>query len=285
MSKFIPKIHKYEATIGNFFVNAFLVETSNSVIAIDSTLAIPSTNDLIEIIRSKIKKKLSGILITHGHPDHYTGISELVREFGDIPVLSTQGAINQCMERDKEEGGYLGSDQAFGALYPKKRLFPNQVVKDKETYTFDNVSFTIDHLGACESDDDSMWSMQIENTNHVFSGDIIYNYMHTFFRDGHVKNWLVQIDKCINHFDCQTVFHTGHGEDMGIEMFYWKRAYIQAFLRILKELLGDKPVLSDKEKQILFTRMQTFLPNDKLMFLLGWQFDDMIMMLRKDQVI
>lgn len=285
MIEFKPIIHSYEATIGNFFVNAFLIETSNGVIAIDSTLAIPSTNDLRDVIQNKIKKKLKGVLLTHGHPDHYTGIGELIKGFGDIPVIATQGALNQCLARDEEESGYLGSDQAFGALYPKERVFPNKLVKSGENITIDNITFTIDNLGACESDDDSIWSMNIENTLHVFSGDIVYNHMHTFFRDGHVSNWLKQLDYCISKFDTKTVFHSGHGEDMGIEMFYWKRGYIHAFLRKLKDLLEDKPTLTNEEQQQLFDTLKSYLPNDKLLFLTGWQFDDMVLALKKDGVL
>lgn len=285
MSDFIPKINKYEATIGGFLVNAFLIETANSVVAVDATLAIPSTNDLREIIQNKIRKKLIAVLITHGHPDHYTGVSELIKGYGDIPVLATRGAINQCRARDEEESGYLGSDQAFGPLYPKTRVFPNKEVKSGEAFNFDGVSFSVENLGGCESDDDSLWSMQIENKLHVFSGDIVYNHMHTFFRDGHVSNWLNQLDYCISKFDHNTVFHTGHGEDMGLEMFYWKKGYIHAFLRILKGLLGDKETLTTEEQQVLFSKLKSYLPNDKLLFLTGWQFDDMIRFLRKDGVL
>lgn len=285
MLDFKPKIHKYEATIGNFFVNAFLIESENGVIAVDSTLAIPSTNDLREIIQNKIKKDLIGVLLTHGHPDHYTGVAELIKGYGDIPVIATQGALNQCLARDEEESGYLGSDQAFGALYPKERVFPNQLVKSGDTISLDGLSFTIENLGACESDDDSLWSMTIDNLLHVFSGDIVYNQMHTFFRDGHVSNWLKQLDYCISKFDTNTIFHAGHGEEMGIEMLYWKRGYIQAFLRKLKDLLGNKPTLSPDEQQLLFNTLKSYLPNDKLLFLTGWQFDDMVTALKKDGVL
>jgi len=282
MNNFIPKIYRYEATTGGFLVNAFLVETANSVIAVDATLSIQSTNDLRSIIQDNIKKKLTAVLITHGHPDHYTGIAELVKGFGDIPVLATQGAIDQCKSRDEEESGFLGSDGAFGSLYPKQRMFPNKVAKSGETFSFDNTDFTIENLGACESDDDSMWSMQVDGQLHVFSGDIAYNQMHTFFRDGHASNWLKKIDYCINKFDHNTMFHTGHGEDMGIEVFYWEKGYINAFLRILKEMLGNKETLSSDEQMILFSKMKTYLPSDKLLFLTGWQFDDMVKFLRKD---
>lgn len=285
MKNFTPIIHRYEATVGNFFVNVFLVETENGVVAIDSALALSSVKAIRDMIQSHIKKNLKAVLLTHGHPDHYTGIGELIKGYGDIPVLATKGTIDQAMARDREESGYLGSDQAFGPEYPKERIFPNTVVKDGEIFTCDGVDFCLTDLGPCESDSDSMWSTNIGKQNHVFSGDIVYNHMHTFFRDGHTTNWLRQIDRCIQTYDHNTIFHTGHGKDMGIEIFYWQKGYIEAFVGILKSMLGNKETLTSKEKADLFLKMQAYLPNDKLLMLTTWQFEDMVKVLRKDGII
>jgi glyoxylase-like metal-dependent hydrolase (beta-lactamase superfamily II) len=285
MIDFIPKIHKYESTVGMFYVNAFLVESANSVVAIDATLANSSVADLRSMINDKIKKPLVGVLLTHGHPDHYTGVAELIKGFGDIPVIATEGTLAQAHSRDAEESGYLGSPNAFGQDYPAVRVFPNQIVKDGFKASFDDVEFTLEDLGPCESDDDTTWTINVDNVEHVFSGDIVYNYMHTFFRDGHSANWLKQLDYVQQKYNINTVFHGGHGADYGIETIYWQKSYNLAFLRLLKELVGEKPTLNTEEQQLLFTRMQQFLPNTNLLFLSGWQFDDMVNALRIDGIL
>jgi len=286
MSSVIPIVHRYEATFLAFYVNAFLVETQSAVVAIDAALAIPDVDNLRAMLKDKIKKPLRAILLTHGHPDHYTGASHLMRGFpGDIPIVATKGTLVQCMARDEEESGYLASEQLFGAAYPRERQFPDQLVENGVIVEYDDVKFRLEDLGPAESDDDCTWTIDIAGVEHVFSGDIVYNKYHPFFHDGHTSNWLKVIDNCIARYDHRTVFHPGHGDDMGIEAFYWKRGYIQAFVRLLQELLDGRPTLSSEEQQQLMERMTRYLPSDRLAWLTLWQFDETVRRMREDGIL
>jgi glyoxylase-like metal-dependent hydrolase (beta-lactamase superfamily II) len=280
----VPKVHRYQATLGDFFTNAWLVETAASVVAVDATLAIPSTDELRARLDA-IGKPLAAVLLTHGHPDHYTGIGELVRGRGGIPILATAGAIAQCQARDEEESGYLGSDQAFGAAYPKHRVFPDQVVDEGQVVTFDDVSFTVRRLGPAESDDDTLWVTDLGGIRTVFSGDIVYHGMHAFFRDGHTREWLAVLDTCLREFDERTVFHGGHGDSYGIEQLHWQRGYLTCFVDLLERTLAGRRTLPPPEQQRLLARMKNYLPTDDLIMLTGWQFDDMVTALRADGVL
>lgn len=126
---FVPKIHRYEATYGNFFVNVFLVELENSVVSIDSAIALSDVKNIRDILKNNIQKDLSAVLLTHGHPDHYTGAGELIKGYGDIPVIATEGTLQQCLSRDEEESGDLGSEEGFGSEYPQHRVFPKKLLK------------------------------------------------------------------------------------------------------------------------------------------------------------
>ena len=284
MAEFIPRVHRYRATLGGFLVNAWLVETATAVVAVDATLAVPSTDELRAQLDA-IGKPLRAVLLTHGHPDHYTGIGELIRGRGDLPVLATAGAIAQCHARDDEEAGFLGSDQAFGSAYPKERVMPNQVVADGETFTVDDLSFSVRDSGPGESDADSLWVTNIGGAPTVFSGDVVYHGMHSFFRDGHTREWLAALDRWLGEFDEATVFHGGHGDSFGLAALHWQRGYISAFVDLLGRMLAGRVTLPPEEQQLLMDRMHSYLPNDDLMMLVGWQFDDMVVALRANGVL
>lgn len=282
MEGFKPVIHRYEATVSDFFVNAFLIETENGVVAVDATLAISSSRALRSMIDDKIKKPLLAVLLTHGHPDHFTGLVELTRGL-DVPILATQGAIDFAMAEDKEKEPI--AIQIFGDEFPRKRMFPNKVVTDGETHTFDGVSFLLTDYGPGESDDDTAWSLDIDGVKHVFLGDMIHNHMHCFFRDGHALEWLKNLDRLLEEYDHTAILYTAHGEPCGIEIVYWHRAYLQAFIGILKSMLKGKDTLNDAEKNALVGKMQSFLPNDKTLFLLTYEMDKAIALLRKNGVV
>jgi len=279
---FTPVIHRFEATVADFFVNAFLVETANGVVAIDSTLAISSSSALRKKIDEEIRKPLLAVLLTHGHPDHYTGLVELTKGL-DVPILSTQAALDFAHSEDKTKEAIAIT--IFGDEYPRKRIFPNTIVKDGEEVTFDGVKFQVRDYGPGESDGDALWILDIGGVKHVFLGDIIHNHMHCFFRDGHALEWLVILDRLLGEFDHTAVLYTGHGDPCGTEIVHWHKAYIQAFLGSLKSMLGGRDSLTEEEKQKLVGRMQSFLPNDKTLFLLTYEFDETIKLLRERNVV
>ena len=54
-------------------VNAFIVELDHSIVIVDATLAISSATGLRQKAEA-IGKPIEAVLLTHGHPDHYTGL-------------------------------------------------------------------------------------------------------------------------------------------------------------------------------------------------------------------
>jgi glyoxylase-like metal-dependent hydrolase (beta-lactamase superfamily II) len=282
MNTFKPVIHRYQANTMNLFVNVFLVETKNNVVAIDSALCVSSCREIRTLIEEKIRKPLVALLLTHGHPDHYTGAGEITKGW-DVKIVSTQQAYEQMKSRDKLEGP--GMAAVFKEEYPDTRVFSNTIVKNGEILTFDDVTFTIEDLGPCESDNDSIWKMRIDNVDHIFTGDLIYNKMHSFIRDVHFNEWQAKLDLLMKRYDHTTVFHNGHGEDCGIEMIPWQKAYLNTVLAILKSMLQGKDHLSEEEVAVFVSTMKSFLPNDDLVFFLIFEIDKTIALMKERNLI
>jgi glyoxylase-like metal-dependent hydrolase (beta-lactamase superfamily II) len=282
MSDYKPVIHRY-TTPKYLTVSVFLVETENGVVLIDSATASSSSHEIRSIIDDTIKKPLLAILLTHGHPDHYVGAGEIARNL-NVPIVATQGTIDFTRYQDREKFDTL-IKRNYGDDVPPKRVFANQVVKDGDVLTFDNVEFQITDLGPCESDADSLWMITIDGIKHVFLGDIIYNHTHGYFRDGHALNWLKALDGLLGEFDHTAVFHPAHGQDCGTEMVYWQKAYIQVFLGTLSSLLRGRDYLDDDEKTLLVNKMKSFLPNEKLINLMKYELDETIKVLKEGKAV
>jgi phosphoribosyl 1,2-cyclic phosphodiesterase len=90
------KVHRFQASL--FPVNAYLVETPSSVIAIDATLGV-SDGRALGASAEALDKPLAGVIVTHSHPDHYGGIGPLLGGRA-VPVYAVEG-VDRIIRRDE----------------------------------------------------------------------------------------------------------------------------------------------------------------------------------------
>jgi glyoxylase-like metal-dependent hydrolase (beta-lactamase superfamily II) len=271
--RFTPRIHTHTATEMGLLVNVHLVETEHGVVVIDGAVACSSSQAVREMIERDIGKPLLGVLLTHGHPDHYMGVAEIIGD-RNVDFFALQGAIDQALERDAAESA--GMRRAFGDNFPKRRIFPNHVVKDGEGLVIDNVHFRIRDYASCESDCDGVWSIEGDNGQAVFCGDLIYNQMHLFMKDGHPVEWLRGLYRLRREFSRDACFYPAHGKRCGREGIYWAQAYIHMYLGILGDLLQGGDVLNAIQQQRLITALKSYLPSDNLIELAQFKLDETI---------
>ena len=92
-----------------------------------------------------LRKPLLAVLITHGHPDHYNGVGELIRGLDDVPIIATQG-VDEAMRRT-DDAKAVKWQPVFGDDWPARRTFPNRLVHDGDVLHFDGVSFEVREFG------------------------------------------------------------------------------------------------------------------------------------------
>lgn len=265
-----PKVHTYTGrfmVLPRDHVHAYIVELENAVVVVDATLALDSATELRQKADS-IGKPIKALLMTHGHPDHYTGLVK----FADVPRHASQGALDFAHREDEAKAavakGYLGDD------YPDHRIFPDQIVKDGDTVTVDGVTFTFTDLGPAESDSDGMWTFEKDGVTHAFVGDVVANHTHSFFRDGHAEEWLKALDRLERHFDDSAVLYIGHGETpVHKDLIPWMRGYIERFLKAVDSLPDKSEPVSREDQERVIAAMRDYLPSDATLFLLDYELD------------
>jgi glyoxylase-like metal-dependent hydrolase (beta-lactamase superfamily II) len=255
-------VHRYGAGPAGILVNAYLVETRNGVIAIDSTLTVSDSTALRQQLDA-IGKPLLAVLLSHGHPDHYNGVTALVAG-NDVPIVATAGVAQVIEQYDEAKEAQWS--EVFGDEWPAVRTFPNQIVADGDTVTFDGVGFTVTDLGAGESHSDSYWVM---DGKYAFIGDLVLHQVHAYVADGHTTEWLENLDRVEAALADVAVVYPGHGEPGGLDMIAWQRAYLEHYRAAVEELAAGQPTLTDEAKAELVQRMKAFLPTDALEFLIG----------------
>lgn len=255
-----PSVLREEARA--FPVNAYLVETPNGIVAVDSLLTVSDARAL----RSRLDergKPLLAVLVTHAHPDHYAGLTELVAG-DDVPILATRGVVDVIRRDDSVKDAILGP--MFGDEWPRERTFPNRTVEDGETVTFDDVRFRVVDLGPGESPHDSIWILDGDEPR-AFVGDVVYNRMHGYLADGHYEAWLRNLDRVRAMFTPEATFYVGHGDTASPALLDWQAGYIRTFLDAV-EAAARTGQDADTAAQSVTDQVRAYLSGDDLLFLM-----------------
>lgn len=263
------KIHVYSSGELGIFANAFLVETNKGLVVIDSTLTVSESNSLKAQL-DVIGKPLLAVFLTHPHPDHVAGVTNLVQTSRDTPIIALKSVDDLIRSSEEFKRDYW--TPVFKEEWISKWTPPNRHLKDEEEVTFDGIRYRVHDIGAGgDSDSNSIWI--IENEPKVaFVGDLIYNGIHSYIADNHIQDWLRNLDKVKGLLsDISTIF-PGHGKPGNIELLESQKKYLSTYRNAIKDL-SNNGKLTDEAKKRLTAIMEEFLPNAGLTWVIAHSAD------------
>ena len=258
-----PRAGKIEVDIykgGVATVNSYLFSNGESLVVMDVQRATSEAKKLAEFIKAK-KLPLTHILVTHGHPDHYTGMDWLLKEFPNATVV----VANNDVKRDivgfstwMESVGWLDSEPT---LKPKSEENPDGFDYDKNITVLDGDTLEFDGGGALKlathykpAECEHLTTVYVPDLNGFFTSDFCYNKVHLWMGSGvtdtHIRNWREQIEAFkAEYADRNPTIYPGHGEpsDMGLLDDLLK--YIDDFQRIAASA-SSKPEAMAKMKEL-----------------------------------
>jgi glyoxylase-like metal-dependent hydrolase (beta-lactamase superfamily II) len=265
-------IYTYTAGANGLFVNSYLVETDDGVVAIDGNLLV-SDAKAFRARLDALHKPLLAVLVTHGHPDHFNGVVELVRGQGDVPIYATpegKAVIEEVAEPKRAQW-----TPTYGDEWPRETAYPNAVVKDGETLAIGGLRIRAHELGPCESASEAVFVVEGQDGGGpvAFTGDLFYNAHHSYNADGFTAAWLDALDRAPALLAGADALYPGHGRPGGPEALDAQRRYQLMLREAVRNLAGGAPSLSDGAKEQLTARMSAFLPDPALAWLVGLSAD------------
>ncbi len=271
-------VHTYSADGGGIFANSYIVETERGLVVIDGTLRV-SDGKAVRAKLEALKKPLLAVLITHGHPDHYNGITEIVAG-AQVPIVSTPEVARVIRDDDAaKEAQWAGT---FGPEWPKQRTFPNRTLPSGESIVLDGLRFTVRGLGHGESHQDSYWLTEQGGRSIAFIGDVVLHGVHAYVSDGHTTEWLANLKRLQNDLGGIDLVYPGPGEPGGLELLDAQVRYLEHYRASVQRLAHGRPQLTAEDKKQLVLDMKQVLPNEKLEFLIGLGADSVARELAKE---
>ncbi|KZL63297.1 metallo-beta-lactamase domain [Colletotrichum incanum] len=239
-------------------ISCTLVYSDTEAVLIDTPITIEQTKDLIRWIEKVApNRKLSYIYITHGHADHFLGISQLVQRYPSAVPLATQATIKHIEQQSEEE--YFNS--TWEAFFPGGQIYkpitqPLPLPDSNEFKLQDRWLSKAIEVGHSDTHDSSvMWVPEIKL---AVCGDAVYGEVHQMLLEANTKSkreeWIRAVEQ-VEALDPMYVVpgHKKAEEPDGV----WHLANTKRYLLDWGNLLRS----SLKEPRELYEAMIKLYPN------------------------
>ena len=256
-------MHTYRSGESGLFVNSYLVEGAEGVVAIDAPLLL-SDGRAFRARLEALRKPLLGVLITHPHPDHYNTIGELLA--GDeVAVIAHRDVDREIRAKDEAKRAQWGP--MFGEEWPAGATFPNRTVADEESVELGDLRFTAWDFGPCESESETVWLLG--DGDVAFVGDLAFHDTHAYLADGHTDAWLRAIDRAEEALAGLHTLYVGHGAPGAPAVLAHQRRYLLMVREAIGRVASGRAQLSEDEANRVASLMERYLPNAPLSWLVG----------------
>jgi len=205
--------------------SATLICGKRDAVLVDALLTVAQARDLADWIDAH-DKNLTGVYITHGHGDHWFGLSVILDRFPKARAFALPEVIEQM-----QEGSSAESLAIWNELFPDQ--IPDRLVlaEPMPDHGIDLEGHELIAVEVGHSDTDASTILNVPDIGLVVAGDAVYNDVHQYFRESDAEGrraWMVALDT-IESLHPQTVIagHQRVGRHDGPEIIEETRQYIR----------------------------------------------------------
>jgi glyoxylase-like metal-dependent hydrolase (beta-lactamase superfamily II) len=258
-----PIVHTYRSGETGLFVNSYLVEGGDGIVAVDAPLLL-SDGRAFRARLEALGKPLLGVLVTHPHPDHYNTITDLLAG-EEVPVIAHRDVDREIRASDDAKRAQWGP--MFGDEWPAAATFPDRTVADEESVEFGDLRFTAWDFGPCESESETVWLLGEGDT--AFVGDLAFNGTHAYLADGHTAAWLRALDRAEESLAGVRTLYVGHGPPAGPTVLADHRRYLLMARETIGRVAAGRAELTEDEANRVVRLMELYLPSAPLSWLVA----------------
>lgn len=245
---------------------ATLIHTANEAVLVDPLFTIAQATSLADWIDDLIPdKRLTYIYVTHGHGDHFFGLSTLLERFPNATAVATPGVLAHM-----EEQLTPASREFWTTWFPGDQIrFPSSPpakVLDPKNPTIQLDGHSLHAINAGHSDTDSSTFLWVPDLKLAVAGDIVYNGVYSYLAESLTpalrSKWIHAI-RTIQSFRPETVV-VGHKRPGAVDGAW----ALNATIRYLE--LWDELVPQAKNARDMFEKVRARDPNKLGEFVLWW---------------
>jgi glyoxylase-like metal-dependent hydrolase (beta-lactamase superfamily II) len=212
------KIHSYVSPVDGWLVNSQIVEGPKELVIFDAQLLLPYAEEVADYAAS-LGKPVNRIVISHGHPDHWSGLQVLTKRFPSARVYALQGVAETLKARgDRVLAAMRGM---FGERVASKVTVPTEIIAEDDQ-TIDGVAYKFRSYTDAESELQLVAFLPDQKV--VLAFDLVFSPRdHLFIVAPNFDHWiniLQDLKAATRDYDTILIGHDGPVDSAAFEATY-----------------------------------------------------------------
>lgn len=185
------EIKAISASPQGFFVTSTLISGEKDAVLIDGAFTLADAHRVVGAILDS-KKNLTHVYVTHGHPDHYFGLTVIKAAFPNAKIVALASTVEEIKATAKAKVAQW--KPMYGANLTDSPVVP-EVLKG-DSIALEGTALTI--VGPVQGDDSHNSYVWVPSQKALIAGDTVYNGVHVWTAETKAatrKAWLATLDK------------------------------------------------------------------------------------------
>jgi glyoxylase-like metal-dependent hydrolase (beta-lactamase superfamily II) len=172
--------------------SATLISGERDAVLVDTFLTVEQSDALVEWVASS-GKNLTAIYITHGHGDHFFGLSALLDRFPGARAIATSGVVQVMRQQASPES----VASFWNARYPGQIPERLAVAEELKGNLIDLEGRELVAVEVGHTDTDNTTFLHVPSAGLVVAGDVAYNDDHLYLVESNPqtrREWIAALD-------------------------------------------------------------------------------------------
>ena len=241
---------------GTGTVNTYWIATpGGGIVVIDVQRDLVHAAEAVAAVRA-VGKPVRAVLITHPHPDHYTGIGLFRKAFPGVIVYASRATADTI--RNDTYGASAATQRDAPAITPQVFVPPGETFDGNTTLQIDGLTIVARELGRGEAHSTTAYYLPV--TKDLFVGDAVLNRLHGPILEAASGPWLGILDRLETTFPNAQTIHPGHGPSGPPSTLYEdERVYLRTCRKIAAEEIA-RSGFTEAAKQAAVERISARFP-------------------------
>ncbi|MBU6357904.1 MAG: MBL fold metallo-hydrolase [Rhodospirillales bacterium] len=238
-------VHDYQAPQDGLRVHSLIVEGPTRVVLFDAQFLLDYATEVADYIDA-LAKPLDRIILSHGHPDHWSGLEVISKRFPGVEIATLPAVRDYIVANGQEimtaRQTVFGTRVAAGPVLPTTTIAPGKLEIDGVRYVFEAHD---------EGESQHQLVVTLPDQAILMAFDLIFPAnVHTFTVAAYFDHWIAILnDLASRPFETLLVGHAGPARRTDIQSTI-------AYLETARDVYGT----TDKAEEYA-TRMKAAFPD------------------------